>query len=280
MKIKHSKYKNTGILFELLSRQLTSDTVEGSTTHSLDLIKKYFKKGTMLCEELQHYSVLTNNKYKDPKKSEILLEAVLKKRENLKTKQLAAEKYNLIKEIKKYYSIDNFFKAKIQNYSEQASIYTLFETISKNTSPTLLVEAKFKVLDNLNEAENKSFKKDIFDEFKEYDKDVRLLSYKAVVEGFNKKYSHLGPNQKNLLSEYINEVSDTPKLKKYTNNCITEIKQKIKAHHSKTKDDAVKVKLEEVSKILRPVDRVLKDSDISNVLNYYELIRELDKVNG
>lgn len=280
MKIKHSKYKNTGILFELLSRQLTSDTVEGNTTHSLDLIKKYFKKGTMLCEELQHYSVLTNNKYKDPKKSEILLEAVLKKRENLKTKQLATEKYNLIKEIKKYYSIDNFFKAKIQNYSEQASIYTLFETISKNTSPTLLVEAKFKVLDNLNEAENKSFKKDIFDEFKEYDKDVRLLSYKAVVEGFNKKYSHLGPNQKNLLSEYINEVSDTPKLKKYTNNCITEIKQKIKAHHSKTKDDAVKVKLEEVSKILRPVDRVLKDSDISNVLNYYELIRELDKVNG
>tara|TARA_R110002020_G_scaffold211880_1_gene418130 strand:+ start:5055 stop:5897 length:843 start_codon:yes stop_codon:yes gene_type:complete len=280
MKIKHSKYKNTGILFELLSRQLTSDTVEGSTTHSLDLIKKYFKKGTMLCEELQHYSVLTNNKYKDPKKSEILLEAVLKKRENLKTKQLAAEKYNLIKEIKKYYSIDNFFKAKIQNYSEQASIYTLFETISKNTSPTLLVEAKFRVLDNLNEAENKSLKKDIFDEFKEYDKDVRLLSYKAVVEGFNKKYSHLGPNQKNLLSEYINEVSDTPKLKKYTNNCITEIKQKIKAHHSKTKDDAVKVKLEEVSKILRPVDRVLKDSDISNVLNYYELIRELDKVNG
>ena len=280
MKIKHSKYKNTGILFELLSRQLTSDTVEGNTTHSLDLIKKYFKKGTMLCEELQHYSVLTNNKYKDPKKSEILLEAVLKKRENLKTKQLAAEKYNLIKEIKKYYSIDNFFKAKIQNYSEQASIYTLFETISKNTSPTLLVEAKFKVLDNLNEVENKSFKKDIFDEFKEYDKDVRLLSYKAVVESFNKKYSHLGPNQKNLLSEYINEVSDTPKLKKYTNNCITEIKQKIKAHHSRTKDDAIKVKLEEVSKILRPVDRVLKDSDINNVLNYYELIRELDKVNG
>ena len=280
MKIKHSKYKNTGILFELLSRQLTSDTVEGNTTHSLDLIKKYFKKGTMLCEELQHYSVLTNNKYKDPKKSEILLEAVLKKRENLKTKQLAAEKYNLIKEIKKYYSIDNFFKAKIQNYSEQASIYTLFETVSKNTSPTLLVEAKFKVLDNLNEVENKSFKKDIFDEFKEYDKDVRLLSYKAVVESFNKKYSHLGPNQKNLLSEYINEVSDTPKLKKYTNNCITEIKQKIKAHHSRTKDDAIKVKLEEVSKILRPVDRVLKDSDINNVLNYYELIRELDKVNG
>lgn len=280
MKIKHSKYKNTGILFELLSRQLTSDTVEGNTTHSLDLIKKYFKKGTMLCEELQHYSVLTNNKYKDPKKSEILLEAVLKKRENLKTKQLATEKYNLIKEIKKYYSIDNFFKAKIQNYSEQASIYTLFETISKNTTPTLLVEAKFKVLDNLNEGKNKSPKKDIFDEFKEYDKDVRLLSYQAVVESFNKKYSHLGPNQKNLLSEYINEVSDTPKLKKYTNNCITEIKQKIKAHHSKTKDGAVKVKLEEVSKILRPVDRVLKDSDISNVLNYYELIRELDKVNG
>ena len=208
------------------------------------------------------------------------MEAVLKKRENLKTKQLSTEKHHLIKEIKKYYSIDNFFKAKIHNYSEQASIYTLFEVVSKNTSPTILVEAKFKVLDNLNETENAPHKRTIFDEFKEYDKDVRLLSYKAVVESFNKKYAHLGPNQKNLLSEYINEVSDTPKLKKYTNNCIIEIKQKIKYHHSKTKDGAVRVKLEEVSKILKPVDRVLKDSDISNVLNYYELIRELDKVNG
>tara|TARA_Y100000296_G_C5142444_1_gene241849 strand:- start:431 stop:1273 length:843 start_codon:yes stop_codon:yes gene_type:complete len=280
MKIKHSKYKNTGILFELLSRQLTSDTVEGNITHSLDLIKKYFKKGTMLCEELQHYNVLTTNKYKDPRKSEILLEAVLKKREKLNTKQLSSEKYNLIKEIKKYYSIDNFFKAKITNYSEQASVYTLFESISKKVSPTLLVEAKFRVLDNLNEVENTPLKRTIFDEFKEYDKDVRILSYKAVVENFNKKYAHLGSNQKNLLREYINEVSDTPKLKQYINKCVTEIKQKIKSHHSNTKDGAVKVKLEEVSKLLKPVDRVLKDSDISNVLNYYELIRELDKVNG
>jgi len=280
MKIKHSKYKNTGILFELLSRQLTSDTVEGNPTPSLDLIKKYFKRGTTLCEELQYYNVLTTNKYKDPRKSEILLEVVLKKREKLNTSQLSSEKYNLIKEIKKYYSIDNFFKAKITNYSEQASVYTLFESISKKVSPTLLVEAKFRVLDNLNEVENTPLKRTIFNEFKEYDKDVRLLSYKAVVEGFNKKYAHLGQNQKNLLSEYINEVSDTPKLKKYINKCITEIKQKIKSHHSNTKDGAVKVKLEEVSKLLKPVDRVLKDSDISNVLNYYELIRELDKVNG
>lgn len=280
MKIKHSKYKNTGILFELLSRQLTSDTVEGNPTHSLDLIKKYFRKGTMLCEELQYYNVLTTNKYKDPRKSEILLEAVLKKRENLNTKRLASEKYNLIKEIKKFYNIDNFFKAKISNYSEQASVYTLFESIVKNASPTLLVEAKFRVLEGLKKTEAAPVKRTVFDEFKEYDKDLRILSYKTLVEEFNKKYSHLGTHQKNLLREYINEVSDTPKLKKYINNCITEIKQKINQHHTKTKDVAVKVKLEEVNKILKPVDRVLKDSDINNVLNYYELIRELDKVNG
>jgi hypothetical protein len=280
MKIKHSKYKNTGILFELLSRQLTSDTVEGNETYSLDLIQKHFKKGTMLCEELQYYNILTNNQYKDPKRSEILLEAVLKKREKINTPKLISEKYNLIKEIKKYYNIDNFFKAKIHNYKKQASIYTLFETISQNLPPTILVEAKFRVLENLTQKDISPLKKTIFDELRNSDKDMRLLSYKMVVENFNKKYSHLGNNQKNLLREYINEVSDTPKLKRYINKCITEIKQKIKKHHSKTNDAAIKVKLEEVSKLLKPVDRVLKDSNISNVLNYYELIRELDKVNG
>jgi NADPH-dependent 7-cyano-7-deazaguanine reductase QueF len=76
MKVKHSKYKNTGILFELLSRQLTSDTVEGVKPHSLDIIGKFFRKGTQLHEELQYYNVLNVTKYKDVKKASILLETV------------------------------------------------------------------------------------------------------------------------------------------------------------------------------------------------------------
>jgi hypothetical protein len=278
MKVKHSKYKNTGILFELLSRQLTSDTVEGKPTHSLNIMKKFFKKDTSLNKELQYYNVLNTTRYKDPKKSEILLEAVLSKRNNLNISKLNSEKYNLIKEIKKYYNIDNFFKAKIQNYKEQASIYTLFEISNSSSNLTNLVEHKVKILDTLTEREIKSTPPTIFDELKSYDKDVRILSYQMVVENFNKKYSHLGTNQKNLLKEYINEITNTPKLKTYTNKCISEIKSKIKKYSLVVKDEAVKIKLEEISNLLKPVDRVLKDKDINNVLNYYELIRGLEKV--
>ena len=44
MKIKHSKYKNTGILFELLVRQIASDTVSGKDSAAINLVKKYFSK--------------------------------------------------------------------------------------------------------------------------------------------------------------------------------------------------------------------------------------------
>ena len=51
MKVKHSKYKNTGILFELLTRQLTSDTITGNQTKSLSFLKKHFNSKTELIKD-------------------------------------------------------------------------------------------------------------------------------------------------------------------------------------------------------------------------------------
>ena len=48
MKIKHSKYKNTGILFELLTRQITADTLSGDSNKSLEFLKKHFNSKTEL----------------------------------------------------------------------------------------------------------------------------------------------------------------------------------------------------------------------------------------
>ena len=59
MKIKHSKYKNSGILFELLVRQITSDTLEGKDSPIKEILKKYFVK-TELGKEYKLYETLLN----------------------------------------------------------------------------------------------------------------------------------------------------------------------------------------------------------------------------
>ena len=47
MKIKHSKYKNTGILFELLVRQITADTLKGVDSPAINLLKENFVKSEL-----------------------------------------------------------------------------------------------------------------------------------------------------------------------------------------------------------------------------------------
>ena len=54
-KLKHSKCKNTGILFELLVRQIAADTLGGKNSLALEIIKFHFKKGTELTKELNFY---------------------------------------------------------------------------------------------------------------------------------------------------------------------------------------------------------------------------------
>ena len=63
-KLKHSKYKNTGILFELLVRKLTSETMTSDKSMTIDIIKKYFGKNTELAKELQLYNNLIKEQYK------------------------------------------------------------------------------------------------------------------------------------------------------------------------------------------------------------------------
>ncbi len=65
MKVKHSKYKNTGILFELLTRQLTADTIAGNNPKSLSIIKKYFSGDSALLKEYKIYHTFVGKKFKE-----------------------------------------------------------------------------------------------------------------------------------------------------------------------------------------------------------------------
>jgi hypothetical protein len=280
MKVKHSKYKNTGILFELLTRQLTSDTIVGDQSKSLSFLKKHFNSKTELLKEYKIYHTLATKKYNKDSQATMLIETLLEAHGKLNKSQLRREKYNLIKEIKENYDV-NFFKAKISNYKIMASIYNLLE--NKKASPISIVNSKVTLLEHITEKQATNNKKNtVLENFNKQDSDTRLLTYKVLLEKFNEKYSGLQDNQKTLLKEYVNSVSNSPSLKSYINQEIKEVKKDLTRFSKKVEDKAVAIKLNETKGLIKPLDKKLsvQDDNVINLLNYYELVNELKTIHG
>ena len=280
MKIKHSKYKNTGILFELLTRQITSDTISGGDNKALSILKKYFNSKSELLKEYKIYNALSTKKYKDENKATILVDTLIEAHSKLNKSQLRREKYNLIKELKSTYDLNNFFKAKITNYKIMASIFNITE--NKDASPLSIVDTKVKLVEHITKT-NESIKKSVvIENYNKQDKNTRLLTQKILLEKFNEKYKGLGENQKTLLQEYVNAVSNSPALKTYINSEIKKVKNQLTKYSSKVTDDVIKIKLNETKNLIKPLCKKasVHDDNVSNLLNYYELVNELKTIHG
>jgi hypothetical protein len=280
MKVKHSKYKNTGILFELLTRQLTSDTITGNQSKSLTFLKKHFNSKTELLKEYKIYHTLSTKKYNKDSQATMLINTLLEAHGKLNKSQLRREKYNLIKEIKDTYNVNDFFKAKITDYKIMASIYNLLE--NKKATALSIVNSKVTLLEHITQNKITSKKNTILENYNKQDKDTRLLTYKVLLEKFNDKYSSLEDNQKTLLKEYVNSVSNSPTLKSYINQEIKLVKQSLARYSKKVEDKAVAVKLNETKGMIKPLDKnsSIKDDNVINLLNYYELVNELKTIHG
>ena len=283
MKIKHSKYKNTGLLFELLVRQITADTLNGGESPSLNILKKSFAK-TELGKEYKLYETLFKTKNLSEGKAEITLNAVLEATRKLNRSALRREKYNLIKEIQQHYNVNEFFKHQVPNYKGYAAFYKLIEIYNsdKLSETNQIIDNKVTILECLTErpVSQKKVKQDLVEEFAKYDKDLRVLTYKVMLEKFNGKYSNLNKGQKEVLKEFMNSIDNTPRLKEIYNSKINEVKNVLKLQAKKVKDDATKIKLLEVVKLLKEIDKGsrISNDDLINLLQYYELTEELTKV--
>lgn len=279
-KLKNSKYKNTGILFELLVRQIASDILSNKEPHAATLVKKYFSNSE-IAKEHKLYQTLINVQSLAESKADSLVETILKLSEKLNKTTLRKEKYNLIKDIKESYNLEDFFKAKIQNYKINAAIFNLMEahTSSEFTDPKLVIDNRVTLLEFLtNKSIDKAVVKDqVMEEYAKQDKSTRMMIYKMVVESFNSKYTDLLPEQKTLLSEFIKNISNTVSLKEYVNNQIQNVKLELEVLTSKITDKKIQIKLSEVNNILNmiPKSENISDDDVLNLMNYYELLHEL-----
>ena len=285
MKIKHSKYKNTGILFELLVRQITADTLKGGDSPAIDILKEYFVK-TSLGREYKLYESVLKSKVLNEGRANMVISTILESSSKFNRTSLRKQKYNLINEIKKYYNLDVFFGAKIKNYKELASLYTLIEGYnSKEASNSQqLIDNKITLLEHLTKQEinTEDVKEDVLKEFQAYDKDLRILTYKVLLEKFNSKYENLSTEQKQVLKEFINSVDSTPGLRDFYNTKISELKATLNEEAKNIKDKATKIKITEVAKYLVELDKTAKvDNDnLVDLLQYYELVKEIKVANG
>ena len=284
MKIKHSKYKNTGILFELLVRQITADTLKGGDSPAIDILKKYFVKSE-LSREYRLYESILKSKVLSESHANIYIETTISNSKHLNRSILKKQKYNLINEIKQNYDLATFFGSKLSNYKVLASIYTLMESNS-STSPDnkQLINNKINLLEHLTKKESNLLetKETVLQEFSTYDKDVRSLTYRILLEKFNEKYDSLSLDQKQVLKEYINSVDSTPGLRKFYNTKIAELKNKLLEGSKNIKDKATKIKIVEISKMLIELDKTSKvgDDNLVDLLQYYELVKEIQVANG
>ncbi len=279
MAIKHSKYRNTGILFELLVRQTTSDLLNNQDSKAVKILKKYFTN-TELGKEYSLYSTFSASPKLSEAKAEILISTIIEQYKKLDHEKLSKLKYNLIKEIKKSYDLENFFKAKIDNYKPFASIYTIFESQNNQSVDTKqLILNKINLLEHLTAKDLSDSKapKSLVEEFMKEDKEIRLLAHKIMVEKFNNKYQNMSERQKGVLKEYITNISDTKNLKIYLNQQLDEIKVELTQLKEAQKDQVTKIKLEEVLKFINPIkeNQSVKDEIITGILQYFDLIDEL-----
>ena len=208
MKLRHSKYKNTGILFELLVRQITSDTLSAKNSPAKDILQKYFVK-TELSKEFKLYETLFKKTGLTEGKAEIIINTLLESFKNLNRSTLKREKYNLVNEIKKHYNLEDFFKNQIPNYKIKASFYILNEAYNQDShnNYSKVIQHKITLLEHLTSKEiSEKVKKNVINEFESYDKDVRILTYRILLEKFNKKYDGLNLNEKLTLKEFINAI--------------------------------------------------------------------------
>ena len=284
MKIKHSKYKNTGILFELLVRQITADTLKGGNSPAIDILKEFFIN-TSLGKEYKLYESILKSKQVTEGRATLVIDTILEASTRFNRKSLKKQKYNLINEIKKHYNLESFFGSKISDYKELAALYTLIENINSQSilNPTQLVENKVTLLEHLTKKEIKlDLSQTLLEEFSTYDKDIRTLTYKVLLEKFNNKYDSLTDDQKQVLKEYINSVDSTPDLRNFYNTKITELKSTLSKITKNIKDKATQVKITEVTKFLTELKKTDKvgDNNLVDLLRYYQLINEIQIANG
>ena len=237
-------------------------------------------------KEYKLYETIFKSGVLEEKTANVTLNTVLEQSKKLNRSKIRKEKYNLIKELKSHYNVEDLFRTKLNNYKAHASLYTLVEAYNstKLIDPNQIVDNKVTLLEYLTSSKvgRNDVKEDVIEEFKSQDKDVRTLTYYVLLEKFNDKYSSLNSRQKYILKEFIESVDNTPQLKEFYNKEVTFIKQEISNQLKNTNSKVIQIKLNEVSSLIKELDKrvTINSNHLVDLLQYHSLLDELTIANG
>jgi hypothetical protein len=281
MKIKHSKFRNTGLIFELLVKQIAADTLNGGDSAAVQILKKFYSNKSTLAKEYRLYEFIVKNKNVSQSKAEAIVSTITEVSRKLDQKTLKAQKYELISAIKESYDVNEFFGMQVRDYKPLAALYCLLEAQNNDNliNPQILIDNKTTILEHLTSApQNEEEVKDtLIEEYSKYDKDLKLLTFKILLEKFNDKYKNLLPEQKNILKEFITSVNSQSRLRTLVNEEMNKIASAVRNLSAKVKNEVVKIKLDEVAKSIKPLSNKDKitDNHLVNLMQYYDLVNEL-----
>ena len=284
MRIKHSKYRNTGLIYELLVKQIAADVLENKESKAIQILKKYYSGKSTLAKEYKLYEFVVKNNSVSQAKAETIISTITEVSRKFNQKILKEEKYKLISEIKEKYNIDEFFSVDVRDYKALASLYCLLEAQNNSNlvDPSFLINNKTTLLEHLtSKKQNEEDVKDsLIEQYGKYDKDLKLLTFKILLEKFNEKYINLLPEQKNILKEFITSVNSSKKLFTLVNRELKKIAEEVDKLGNKVTDEIIKIKLDEVSKSIKPLKATEKvnDTHLINLMQYYDLVNELKKI--
>ena len=281
MKIKHSKFKNTGLIYELLIKQIAADTLENRPSPAIKILKKYYSGKSFLAKEYKLYEYITKNKGIGRDKAETVLSTINEISRKLDQASLKNQKYNLIADIKESYNLEHFFSAKVRDYKALAALYCLLEAQNNSelVDPQIFVDNKTTILEHLTEQvqDKGDVRQSLIEEYSNYEKDLKLLTYRILLEKFNKKYATLMPEQKRILKEFITSVDSTTKLREFVNSALENVRLQLTELTELVQDDILKIKLNEVVDNITPLSNKEKvDTEtLAILMQYYELIKEI-----
>ena len=281
MRIKHSKFRNTGLIFELLVKQIAADTLSNRDSSAVKILRKHFTGKTSLVKEYKMYEFIGKNKGVSQVKADAIVSTIIEISRRLNQNSLKKQKYELIADIKEAYNIDEFFAMSVRDYKPLAALYCLLEAQNNDNliNPQILIDNKTTILEHLTSAQQneEEVKDTLIEEYSKYDKDLKLLTFKILLEKFNTKYKSLLPEQKNILKEFITSVNSQSRLRTLVNEEMNKIASAVRNLSAKVKDEVVKIKLDEVAKTIKPLsnkDRIT-DNHLVNLMQYYDLVNEL-----
>lgn len=274
-KLKHHKLRNTGLLFEILSRMVMHETIDPNQKQSaIKIIKNHFKQDSNLLKELRLYQTLCQRTNLDSKE---LLMLTLESKQSIDNANLIREKYDLVRSIKKNYNLEVFFDTRVSNYTLNAATYKLLEYQGRE-NPEDYLNSKTLVLEQLSGIREESPEEEVMQTFREVEPEIRNLGFKMIIERFNDKYRTLNERQKELLVRYINYDPNQDEFKKYVLKESGFITRKLTDLTKRITDDVTRIKLNETINLIENIitTKQIKEDHLSSLLKYYELIEELE----